>query len=148
VAELEEFLEWHRRIVTWGLGVYVVSYVRDLEIAMGAPRRESLLRLIMTEKEVTAPVQSMDLGESARREEIEQVETEQEETEQATEQEETEQEAEQATEQADTDQVDKRPLSLHPTCSGIPSAPVGGSRAHGTFHNRFHYMLCLMSSRG
>jgi hypothetical protein len=155
VAGLEEFLEWHRRIVTWGLGVYVVSYVRDLENAIGAPRRESLLRLIMTEKEVTAPVQSMDLGESAEQEEIEQVETEQEETEQATEQADTEQaeteqaeteqeETEQETEQA-TEQVDKRPLSLHPTRSGIPSAPVGGSRAHGTFHNRFHYMLYFMS---
>jgi hypothetical protein len=52
-AELKEFLEWHRRIVTWGLGVYVGSYVQDLENTMGAPGRESLLRLIMTEKEVT-----------------------------------------------------------------------------------------------
>jgi hypothetical protein len=118
VPELKEFLEWHRRIITWGLGVYVSSYVQDLENTIEMPRRESLLKLIMTEKEVTAPVQSINLGESAEQEETEQ-----------------------ATEQADTEQVDKRPLSLHPTRSGIPSAPVGGSSAHGTFHNRFRYML-------
>jgi hypothetical protein len=132
-AELKEFLEWHRRIVTWGLGVYVGSYVQDLENTMGAPGRQSLLRLILTQKEVTAPVQ-------IEQEEIEQEEIEQEEIEQAeTEQEETEQ-AE--TEQAETEQVDKRPSSLQLPRSGIPrprelpNAPVGGSSAHGTFHNR------------
>jgi len=82
VAELKQFLEWHRRIITWGLGVYVGSYLRDLENTMGAPGRESLPILTMT-KEVTAPVQSMDFGESAEQEEIEQAETEQAETEQA-----------------------------------------------------------------
>src|SRR5271154_2458377 len=97
-AELKEFLEWHRRIITWGLGVYVGSYVQDLENTMGAPGRESLLILIMTEKEVTAPVQSMNFGESAEQEEIEQAEIEQAETEQ--------EETEQATEQADTEQAE------------------------------------------
>jgi hypothetical protein len=162
-ADLKEFLEWHRRIVTWGLGVYVGSYVQDLENTMGAPGRESLLGLFMTEKEVTAPVPSMNFGESAEQEDIEQAETEQAETEQAeteqaeteqaeteqteteqaeTEQAETEQaETEQAIEQADTEQVDKRPLSLQLPRPSIlrprklPSASVGGSSAHGTFHN-------------
>jgi hypothetical protein len=123
VAELKEFLEWHRRIVTWGLGVYVGSYVQDLENTMGAPGRQSLLILIMTEKEVTAPVESMDLGEFAEQEEIEQEEVEQEETEQ----EETEQEeTEQATEQAETEQADAE--QLH---SVLP----GGSGVHGTFQS-------------
>jgi hypothetical protein len=89
-AELKEFLEWHRRIITWGLGVYVGSYVQDLENTMGAPGRESLITLIMTEKEVTAPVEPMDFGESAEQEETEQA-TEQADTEQTeTEQTETE----------------------------------------------------------
>jgi hypothetical protein len=151
-AELKEFLEWHRRIVTWGLGVYVVSYVQDLENTMGAPRRQSLLNLIMTEKKITAPVQSMEFGEPAEQEETEQEETEQADTKQETEQTDTEQaeteqaepeqeQTEQETEQADTGQVDKRPLSLQLPRPGIPrprellSAPVGGSSAHGTFHN-------------
>ena len=123
-AELKEFLEWHRRIVTWGLGVYVRSYVQDLENTMGAPGRMSLLeltmteKLIMTEKEVTAPVESMNFGESAEQEEIEQV-TEQADTEQA--------ETEQAeTEQAETEQAETEQL---------PSALLGGSGAHGTFQS-------------
>jgi hypothetical protein len=151
VADLKEFLEWHRRIVTWGLGVYVGSYVQDLENTMGAPGRQSLLILIMTEKEVTAPVESMDPGEFAEQEEIEQEEVEQEETvqeetvqeetvqeetvqeetvqeetvQEETVQEETvQEETEQATGQAETGQADTE--QLH---SVLP----GGSGAHGTF---------------
>jgi hypothetical protein len=68
----------------------VGSYVQDLENTMGAQGRESLLTLIMTEKEVTAPVEPMDFGESAEQEETEQA-TEQADTEQTeTEQTETE----------------------------------------------------------
>ena len=138
VAELKEFLEWHRRIITWGLGVYVGGYVQDLENTMGAPGRKSLLILIMTEKEVTAPVKSMDLGESAEQEEIEQAETEQDETEQATEQDETEQATEQAdTEQAETEQAETEQL---------PSALLGGSGAHGTFQSIPSHALLYATS--
>src|SRR5436305_14716486 len=52
---LKEFLKWHQHIVTWGLGVYVSSYVKDLENTMGAPRRQSLEKMIYSEKEVTEP---------------------------------------------------------------------------------------------
>ena len=156
-VELKEFLEWHRRIVTWGLGVYVGSYVKDLENTMGAPRRESLLKLIMTEKEVTAPVQRTGFEESAEQEDIEQEETEQEETEQAdteqaeTEQEETEQEeTEQETELAKAERVDKRSVSFQLPRLGwhrkLPNVLVGGSSARGTFHNRFHYTLFYATS--
>ncbi len=93
------------------------SYLRDLENTMGAPGRESLSILTMTEKDVTAPVQSMDFGESA----------EQEETEQATEQADTEQ-AE--TEQAETEQ--------------LPSALLGRSDAHGTFHSITRFIICRL----
>jgi hypothetical protein len=77
-AHLAEFLEWHRRIVTWGLGVYVGSYVADIENSIGAPGRGSLMKLVMTEKEVTATV---NLGVFDEQAETEQAETEQDEAE-------------------------------------------------------------------
>src|SRR5436305_1281906 len=39
---LEEFLQWHRCIITWGLTIYMTDYVQDLERYMGMPKRESL----------------------------------------------------------------------------------------------------------
>jgi hypothetical protein len=148
-ADLKEFLEWHRRIVTWGLGVYVGSYVQDLENTMGAPGRESLQSMIitekevtapvqdlentmgapgkeslqcmiLTEKEVTAPVQSMNFGESAEQDETEQ------ETEEATEQTDTEQaeteqeETEQATEQTDTEEAEIEQVDKRPLSLQLP----------------------------
>ena len=114
VAELKEFLEWHRHIVTWGLGVYVGSYVQDLENTMGAPGKESLLDLIMTEKEVTALVESMDLGEFAEQEGIEQEETEQ------------------ATEQAETEQADTE--QLHSVLRSAVCRSAGNRKRHHQRH--------------
>jgi hypothetical protein len=53
---LEEFLQWHQHIMTWGLAVYVPEYLQDLERVMGAPRRESLAAMILSAKKVTQPV--------------------------------------------------------------------------------------------
>jgi hypothetical protein len=53
---LEVFLQWHRRIMTWGLAVYATQFAEDLERVMGAPRRESLAAMILSTKKVTQPV--------------------------------------------------------------------------------------------
>ena len=53
---LEEFLQWHQRIMTWGLSVYVPNFVEDLERVMGGPRRESLTVMILSAKKVTQAV--------------------------------------------------------------------------------------------
>jgi hypothetical protein len=134
-VELEEFLEWHRRIVTWGLGVYVSSYVRDMENTMGAPGRESLERLIITEKEVTEPV---NLGMFDEQAETEQAETE--------------------TKQEGAEQVGM-PLKLplrHPTGvkssrsiasrSSEPSSAPSLSMCSMLYSQFFHYLLCWMLS--
>lgn len=55
-SHLDIFLRWHRRIMTWGLSVYVMEFVRDLERVMGGPRRESLTVMILSAKKVTQPV--------------------------------------------------------------------------------------------
>lgn len=57
-CSLEEFLQWHRYIMTWGLSVYVPEYVRDLERVIGAPRRVSLETMILSTKKVTQSLSS------------------------------------------------------------------------------------------
>ncbi|KAI9855572.1 MAG: hypothetical protein M1813_009711 [Trichoglossum hirsutum] len=42
-GDLEEFLNWHRAIVTWGLRKYVPAYATDLEAHLGRKDRKSLL---------------------------------------------------------------------------------------------------------
>jgi hypothetical protein len=60
---LEEFLKWHRHIMTWGLEVYVTQFAEDLERVMGALRRESLTAMILSTKKVTQSVNSDGISE-------------------------------------------------------------------------------------
>ena len=55
-SNLEEFLQWHQHIITWGLAVYVPEYMQDLESFLGEPRRESLTAMVLSAKKVTQPV--------------------------------------------------------------------------------------------
>jgi len=55
-CHLEEFLQWHQHIMTWGLVVYVPEYLLDLERVMGAPRRDSLVAMVLSAKKVTQPI--------------------------------------------------------------------------------------------
>jgi hypothetical protein len=56
---LEEFLNWHRHILIWGLGKYVTSYVVDLENALGGgKKRQSLVQQILSTENVTASADS------------------------------------------------------------------------------------------
>jgi hypothetical protein len=61
--DLEEFLRWHRHIITWGLAVYVPEYVKDLELYIGGAERKSLVQLILSRKKVTGPVNSEGIPE-------------------------------------------------------------------------------------
>jgi hypothetical protein len=61
--DLEEFLRWHRHIITWGLAVYVPEYVKDLEQSMGGRKRQSLVQLILSRKKVTGPMNSEGIPE-------------------------------------------------------------------------------------
>jgi hypothetical protein len=61
--DLEEFLRWHRHIITWGLAVYVPEYVKDLEQYIGGEKRQSLVQLILSRKKVTGPMNSEGIPE-------------------------------------------------------------------------------------
>src|SRR5205814_1978992 len=56
---LGEFLELHRRVVTWGLTTYVKNYVEDLEKVMRSPGRQSFHELFVprSAKDITKPRQ-------------------------------------------------------------------------------------------
>jgi hypothetical protein len=62
-SELQEFLQWHRHIVTWGTAVYATEYVKDLERCIGGDKRQSLAQLILSKKVVTGPVNSEGIPE-------------------------------------------------------------------------------------
>src|SRR5947209_3544855 len=56
--DIEEFLRWHRHIITWGLAVYVPEYVKDLEQSIAGGKRQSLKQLILSRKKVNGTVTS------------------------------------------------------------------------------------------
>lgn len=61
---LEEFLKWHRHIMTWGLAVYVTQFADDIERAHGGPKRLSLVAMILSAKKVTQTVNSDGIPET------------------------------------------------------------------------------------
>jgi hypothetical protein len=65
-ANLQEFLSWHRAIVSWGVLEYARSYVEDIESFLGQDRRDSIWKSLRSAKEVTAPVPEGQSDEGSR----------------------------------------------------------------------------------